>query len=244
MLDIRVATTPEELHAIYRLRYQVYVEEIGAEMEYADHQAKKLCEPWDASGENIGAWLEGQLVGCVRFNSAATTDFSDYEHLFHLPALKRFIACSPEDFSYASKLAVIGCQGGKGIGKQLLRALYDLMRIQGITLNFMICQLKMINVYRRFGWQLCGVSFIHPEGGSEVPMVLVLQDQAHLQRVQSPFLPLCEQYPNDQERATQLSQFYASVAESGAYPSAQSFGRRHQEFKLQLAAGLKTQPEA
>ena len=221
MLDIHVATTPEELHAIYRLRYQVYVEEIGAEMEYADHQSKELCEPWDATGENIGAWLEGQLVGCVRFNSATTTDFSDYEHLFHVPALKRFLTSSPADFSFSSKLAVPGNHGGRGIAKQLIQAVYSLMRVRGVALNFLICQLKLINVYRRFGWQVSGASFFHPEGGSEVPMVIVVQDQAHLQRVQSPFLPLCEQHPNDQKRATRLSQFYASVAEAGNFPIAQ-----------------------
>lgn len=95
MLDIHIATTQAELQAIYRLRYQVYVEELGATMEYADHSTQELCEPWDETGENISAWQEGRLVGCVRFNSAATTDFSEYEQLFHLSELRRHLNCSP-----------------------------------------------------------------------------------------------------------------------------------------------------
>ncbi len=59
MLDIRLVKTPQELESVYRLRYQVYVEELGAAMEYADHSAQELCEPWDATGENIGVWREG-----------------------------------------------------------------------------------------------------------------------------------------------------------------------------------------
>ena len=205
MLDIRVATTPEELHAIYRLRYQVYVEEIGAEMEYADHQAKELCEPWDATGENIGAWLEGQLVGCVRFNSATTTDFAAYEQLFHVPALQRFMACSPVDFSLSTKLAVVKNHRGLKLTTLLCQACYAVIRAKEAALNFLICQTKMVPFYQKFGFQVSGASFFHPEGGSEIPMVIVVQDQAHLRRIQSPLLPLCEQYPNHQERATRVS---------------------------------------
>ena len=221
MLDIHVATTPEELHAIYRLRYQVYVEEIGAEMEYADHQAKELCEPWDASGESIGAWLEGQLVGCVRFNSAATTDFSDYEQLFHVPALQRLMACSLADFSLSTKLAVVKKHRGLKLTTLLCQACYVVIRAKDAALNFLICQTKMVPFYQKFGFRVCGASFFHPEGGAEIPMVIVVQDQACLRRIQSPLLPICEQYPTDQKRATRLSQFYASVAEAGNFPIAE-----------------------
>lgn len=238
MLDIRVVTTPEELHAIYRLRYQVYVEEIGARMEYANHQTKELCEPWDATGENIGAWLDGQLVGCVRFNSAATTDFSAYEHLFHLRELQRFMACSPADFSLSTKLAVVKTHRRVKLTALLCQACYAVMRAEEAALNFLICQTKLVPFYQKFGFQVCGASFFHPEGGAEVPMVIVTQDQAHLQRVQSPF-----QYPSDQKRATRLSQFYASVATSNDFSSAQPFGGKCQEFKIQLVAGLNSQPE-
>lgn len=212
MLSIRLANTQEELQAIYRLRYQVYVEELGADMKYAHHHLKELCEPWDATGNNIGAWLDGQLVGCVRFNSAATTDFSEYDHLFRVPMLRHFIACSPADFSFSSKLAVPRNYRSVSLAKLLIQAVYDLMRVKGAALNFVICQTKRINAYRRFGWQVCGAPFFHPEGGLEVPMVIVTQDWAYLRSIQSPFLALCEQYPNDQKRATRFSQFYSGLA--------------------------------
>ncbi len=51
MLDIRLVKTPQELESVYRLRYQVYVEELGATMEYVDHLSQELCEPWNATGE-------------------------------------------------------------------------------------------------------------------------------------------------------------------------------------------------
>lgn len=211
-MDIHIATTPEELQAIYRLRYQVYVEELGATMEYADHEARELCEPWDATGENIGVWQEGQLVGCVRFNSALTTDFSEYEALFHLSELKRSMPCSSNEFSLATKLAVIKEQRGLTLATALCQACYSTMRTNNASLNFLICPTKLVPFYQKFGFQICNASFYHAEGGSMTPMVLIVQDREHLQHLQSPFLPLCKQYANDQTRATQFRQFYQRAA--------------------------------
>ena len=51
MLNIRLVKTLQELESVYRLRYQVYIKELGADMKYADHLSQELCKPWDATGE-------------------------------------------------------------------------------------------------------------------------------------------------------------------------------------------------
>lgn len=212
MLDIHIATTQAELQAIYRLRYQVYVEELGATMEYANHSTQELCEPWDETGENIGVWQEGRLVGCVRFNSAATTDFSEYEELFHLRELRRHLNCSPIELSVAAKLVVIKTHRGLKIARILLQALYEVSRTRNAALSLQFCQTHLVHRYQNYGWIICGDSFLHLEGGFMKPMALIVQDREHLQRLQSPFLPLCKQYANDQTRATQCREFYQSMA--------------------------------
>ncbi len=212
MLDIHIATTETELQAIYRLRYQVYVEELGADMEHANHQVRELCEPWDAVGDNIGAWLDGELVGCVRFNNAATTDFSEYENLLRLKTLKRFMPCSLTDFSLSTKLAVVNSHRGLMLTTQLCQAVYAVMRARKAALNYLICQTKLVTFYQKFGFLVCGASFIHLEGGSVTPLVMMVEDQDYLHSIQSPILSLCQQYPNDQKRAMQFREFYVSVA--------------------------------
>ena len=212
MIEIRLATTPHELTQIAQLRYAVYVEELGATMEYADHSSQELCEPWDATGENIGVWREGQLVGCVRFNSAETTDFSEYEELFHLAELKRHLPCSRKEFSLATKLAVMKRHRGLTLTTALCQAYYGVIRAHNASLNFLICQTNLVPFYQKFGFQICNASFVHQEGGSVTPMVLIVQDQEQLQRLQSPFLPLCKQYSNDQTPAMQFREFYQSMA--------------------------------
>jgi|GEM_PF-3741425 N-acyl-L-homoserine lactone synthetase len=39
-MEVRLVKTPEEKEAVYRLRYQVYVEEMGLDQFYADHLKK------------------------------------------------------------------------------------------------------------------------------------------------------------------------------------------------------------
>ncbi len=51
MLNIRLVKTLQELESVYRLRYQVYIEELSADMKYVDHLSQELCKPWDATGE-------------------------------------------------------------------------------------------------------------------------------------------------------------------------------------------------
>lgn len=51
MRDIQIAIIQAELQAIFQLRYQVSVEELGADMKYADHSSQELCEPRDATSE-------------------------------------------------------------------------------------------------------------------------------------------------------------------------------------------------
>lgn len=67
-IDVRIATTPEELEAVYRFRYRVYVEEMNRQERYADHDRKRIEEPMDAENTIIGAFKDGQVVGTVRLH--------------------------------------------------------------------------------------------------------------------------------------------------------------------------------
>ncbi len=151
------------------------------------------------------------MIGCVRFNSAMTTDFSEDEELFHLPGLKRHLPCSRTDFSLATKLAVLKKHRGLTLATALCQACYGVMGTNNAALNFLVCQTKLVPFYQKFGFRICNASFFHPEGGSMTPMVLIVQDREHLQHLQSPFLSLCKQYSNDQTRARQFREFYQGV---------------------------------
>ncbi len=106
MLDIRLVKTPQELESVYRLRYQVYVEELGATMEYADHQQKVLHDEWDKTADIIGAWQDEVLVGCVRLNYSHNTDLSEYEVHYHPLVKETVLRKNTSSISISSKWVV------------------------------------------------------------------------------------------------------------------------------------------
>ena len=204
MLDIRLVKTPQELESVFRLRYQVYVEELRAKMEYADHQQKILHDEWDKTADIIGAWQNDELVGCVRLNYSHNTDLSEYEVHYH-PLVKRTVLkWNPGSISVGSKLTVAKAFRHTNLGTKLCDALYAQTHVRGSYLNYLTCQINLVTMYRRWGWRICGQGFFHPEAGWLTPMVLVVQDYEYLQQIKSPFASICARYPINQAEARML----------------------------------------
>ena len=68
MFDIRLAESQEDLEALYRFRYKIYVEEMGRVKHDADHLNKKIRDDLDDGGHNLLAFKQGKLVGAARIN--------------------------------------------------------------------------------------------------------------------------------------------------------------------------------
>ena len=71
--DVRLAENPEELFAVQRLRYDVFVRELGASGPAVDHHLEIEADAFDAHSEHLmlldrtrGADLTAQLVGVYR----------------------------------------------------------------------------------------------------------------------------------------------------------------------------------
>jgi N-acyl amino acid synthase of PEP-CTERM/exosortase system len=61
-----VATTPELLDGVFRLRYQVYVDEFGYE-HAGDHPEGREMDEWDPLSIHMAALnTEGEVIGTIR----------------------------------------------------------------------------------------------------------------------------------------------------------------------------------
>jgi hypothetical protein len=70
--------------------------------------------------------------------------------------------------------------------KQLSCAMYQFKLEQGIHYSFLDCHPKLLPMYSRLGYRLYSPGFNHKKYTYVVPMVLVLNDIGHLDRVKSP----------------------------------------------------------
>ncbi|HMV51645.1 MAG TPA: GNAT family N-acyltransferase, partial [Blastocatellia bacterium] len=147
MIEIKLINNPQELQQVFRLRYAVYIEELGAEMEFADHERKELREPWDETGDNLGAWINGELVGCLRINYGGQSDLSEYRDFFD-PMLAGN-AVPLESISVSSKFAVHRRHRGATLTVRLAQASYVQFQEKNSRLNYLTCRPNLAEMYRK-----------------------------------------------------------------------------------------------
>src|SRR5689334_19846654 len=66
MTEFGVVSTADELDAVQRFRYEVYVEEMGRYRATADHSNRKLVDDVDERSWNVFAIDEGRIVASTR----------------------------------------------------------------------------------------------------------------------------------------------------------------------------------
>src|SRR5208283_4149986 len=69
--EVRVARNDDEKAAVYRLRYEVCVEERGIRPQYVDHEQRWIKDPLDETAIVLIAVCGGEVAGTIRLNCAA-----------------------------------------------------------------------------------------------------------------------------------------------------------------------------
>src|SRR5262245_50391842 len=70
------AETEDEKLAVYRLRYDIYVEEMGRYRGAADHEGRLLVEPEDQTARIFYAAADGEIVATTRLSWGGDAPFS------------------------------------------------------------------------------------------------------------------------------------------------------------------------
>ncbi len=65
-LETRLTRNPQELEAIYRLRFDVYYQELGSRLPPAVIEAGQLQDELDSVAYHYASFVDGQVVGCLR----------------------------------------------------------------------------------------------------------------------------------------------------------------------------------
>jgi hypothetical protein len=210
-IEVREATTDAEREAIYQLRYQIYVEELGCAPEFADKERQALSEPIDSWAHNFYALLDGEIVGAVRRNLRRDGPL-EHEKLYDFDRFKPYY---PEQVSMSTKLVISPRKRGSLVLKQLCLKNYEFGQQQGIKFDFLDCWPHLINLYEHLGYRRYKTSVNHPEAGYMTPMVLV-EDLDHLEKVGSPFVEAARRLTTAHDAADFFRKNFPDYAEVGA----------------------------
>lgn len=212
---VRIATTDAERAAIYRLRFDVYVGELG--VAATDHQegdlvGRQLRDQWDEHAYHCFATENGVIVASGRVNLRRDGPV-ECEDLLEMA---RFVPAFPDAVSTTSRLAIVPELRGSGLFTRMACAIYEFHRQCGVQFMFIDCHPTLVPVYERLGFRTYKTSLRHPKYVRVVPMVLVLDDLEYLQQIRSPYAAIARRYPSStRARAMLLSLFPAASKWSG-----------------------------
>ena len=190
---VRRAVDEKELLAIFRLRYEIYVEQQRKPLPSANDGLRILRDDLDDVATNFYVGNDdGEIVACGRATIGVWPQVCDGP--FTLPAFNGF---RPEDFYYISKVMLNPRLRSFSAIPSLFTAMYRDGRARNTPFGIAHCNPKLVPIYIRFGWRRFGPEFVDPIVGPQVPILIVAQDVEYLRRTGSVLLQTAEQFSNE-----------------------------------------------
>lgn len=184
---LRFATTEEDRAAVYRLRYELYVEDQGLFGDEADHERRWLTDEHDASSRILLAEIDGRVVGTARLTWGSDAPFAD--DLRETYDMERFRGVVDErDIVVGTRLLVREVHRGGMLAFQLTWKTYEFSALHNVDLILGNCEPHLVNRYHKLGFRPYGPLYNHVTNGVLVPLAVVAGDFEYLQEINSPML--------------------------------------------------------
>lgn len=254
---VGIAKSVEDKEAIYRLRYQIYHQEMGKLIQ-ADHNKRWIVDELDETGHLFYAKVDDEVVGTIRLNTGTAAQFPSSIHAyFHMQQFQEYAPEQPI-LSYSSRLMVSPRYRSSQVLYFLLAEMFRYAMERGLIFNFCYCAPQLVGLYEQLGFRRYTKNVNHPETGFNVPMVLVADDVAYMRQVRSPLYRLAlrlrkqhsqqtadwftEKFPNVKQNVVQRAlgeqEFWSIINEKlqQSYQNQQFIfqGLNEQELKLLL----------
>jgi len=187
------AETQAEIDAIYRLRYEVYVEEMHIFGDVADHENRMLTGPNDENARLLYATIDGEIVASLRLNLGKDAPFT--EELEETYNLERFRTVADDSqLLVLTRFMVRPEYRGTSIAHQMICQVGELCLKEEIEISVCDCQPHLVRYYQRMGFRSydCQV-YNDPEFGIMIPLAFVNGDLDYLQSIRSPLKSIFEQ---------------------------------------------------
>lgn len=240
---IRKATTKADREAVFRLRYDVSVSQLGRESDGIDHDRRWIKDEADEHGTLFLAEDEGKPVGTVRVSFARSGSLPNQKWF----PIDGFRPHWPKRISATDRLVVLPEFRSGMIPGRLALKCFETGIQEGIYFDFVLSRSHLVPMYQQLGYRFAGGSVNHSYYGTIYPMVLVVTDQRHLAASRSPFQRIARRHPESHEARILFESAHPSEARrlpSGCLDPESlwtSFGRRlfdQQGGKDQLLSGF------
>ncbi len=213
-LKVYIAKEIWEKKEIYKLRYQIYVQEMAKSLKAIGNREKMISDPLDDRSILLYVQAGSEIVATMRLTIAVADGYpSALREVFHMDNFK---GIHPEFLNpllgLATKLAVEKNYRNSPALYLLLVEMYRLLREQLAQILFGGCNPYLLPLYERMGLRKFTKNFTDPGYGLLIPLVGILGDLQYLQLIRSPLCRQAKKYINDSARAQLFLKALPSVA--------------------------------
>jgi hypothetical protein len=168
-LEVHVATTEAEREAVFRFRYDVYVEEMGRYRAIADHEHRRLADPEDDHSWIIYGAVDGEVVGTTRLTwggcGFSARQIEQYQ-------LAPFVAELPAERLQVGERTMISPRWrGTDLFSALTAPCEELTAAHDVRVVFGACEPHLLSFYARYQRPYGTRNINSAEAGFLVPMI-------------------------------------------------------------------------
>jgi hypothetical protein len=182
--SVALATTGEEIHAIARLRYDLYIGRDKKAYVSVDHLRRSFLDEIDDVSLNFRCGPPHELLAAVRMTwardalgdrqTALVVKASGARRLDTSTVLSRLVARP----TLAARRSIV----------PLFQEIYRYSLGIGIGHGLLATRPDLCGIFEKFGFRMIGQPFVDPVAGTLRVLRLDLNDRVHLRRVGSPLL--------------------------------------------------------
>lgn len=168
-VEVGIAATEADREAVFRFRYEVYVEELGRYRDVADHAHRRLADPEDDHSWIVCATLDGDVVGTVRItwggHGFSRRQVEQYQ-------LAPFLAEIPsERMSVGERTMISPRLRGTDLFDVLTQPCEQLTLAHDVRVVFGACEPHLISLYAGYQRPYGSRNINAPEAGFLIPLL-------------------------------------------------------------------------
>lgn len=166
-VEVYLCRNTAMLESAQRLRYQVYVTELGRTVPHANHMQGLIEDELDRFGDCFIAVENGETIGTLRLNLASRGPVGSLEEFYGMTDLPHH----PSSTAISTKFMIRQARRGSSASLELLAAARRYLVRKGVKEVYFDSIPSLVRWYEAFGSRVIGPAFQHPENGPSYPMM-------------------------------------------------------------------------
>lgn len=191
-MEVHIASTGEERRRLYEFRYKVQVEEIGLEPYGTFHKLRAVRDDFDVDAEHFYVSSMGEIVGTLRVLLCAGVRLP--ELLMDAYGLERFSDFEKRNLAIFDDYIVAAHHRDSDVPGLLYETAYRYALENEVRFMFCYTSPSLVPLFEKLGYRRYTKNFVEPNLGLQTPLVLVSDDTARLQKMNSPLAAIAAEY--------------------------------------------------